>query len=82
MAEQTEEQSFDIVIVGSGGGGLTAALAAHAAGVKRGARGKAARRRRLHRHVGRHALDIRDNPLMPADGIKDSTRTRSTTCKP
>jgi 3-oxosteroid 1-dehydrogenase len=71
MAEQTEEQSFDIVIVGSGGGGLAAALAAHVAGLKPvivekqnvvgGSTG-----------MSGGMLWIPDNPMMKADGIKDS----------
>jgi 3-oxosteroid 1-dehydrogenase len=65
------EESFDVVIVGSGGGGLAAALAAHAAGLKPVILEK-------QRFVGGSTgmsggmLWIPDNPLMKADGIKDS----------
>src|SRR5580693_1410199 len=65
------EESFDIVIVGSGGGGLTAALAAHAAGLKpvilekQGVVGGST-------GMSGGMLWIPDNPLMKADGIKDS----------
>src|ERR1700722_18827506 len=66
-----QEESFDIVIVGSGGGGLTAALAAHAAGLKpvivekQGVVGGST-------GMSGGMLWIPDNPLMRADGIKDS----------
>ena len=65
------EESFDVVIVGSGGGGLAAALAAHAAGLKPVILEK-------QRFVGGSTgmsggmLWIPDNPLMKADGSKDS----------
>ena len=65
------EETFDVVIVGSGGGGLVAALAAHAAGLKPVILEK-------QRFVGGSTgmsggmLWIPDNPLMKADGIKDS----------
>jgi 3-oxosteroid 1-dehydrogenase len=65
------EESFDIVIVGSGGGGLTAALAAHAAGLrpvvveKQGVVGGST-------GMSGGMLWIPDNPLMRADGIEDS----------
>ena len=59
------------MIVGSGGGGLTAALAAHAAGLKpvivekQGVVGGST-------GMSGGMLWIPDNPLMQADGIKDS----------
>jgi 3-oxosteroid 1-dehydrogenase len=65
------EETFDVAIVGSGGGGLAAALAAHAAGLKPVILEK-------QRFVGGSTgmsggmLWIPDNPLMKADGIKDS----------
>jgi 3-oxosteroid 1-dehydrogenase len=65
------EETFDVVIVGSGGGGLAAALAAHAAGLKPVILEKQG-------FVGGSTgmlggmLWIPDNPLMKADGIKDS----------
>ena len=74
MAEQTESsgaESFDIVIVGSGGGGLAAALAAHAAGLKPVIVEK---QKVVGGSTGMSGgmLWIPDNPLMKADGIKDS----------
>ena len=69
MADQ--EETFDVVIVGSGGGGLAAALAACAAGLKPVIVEK-------QRFVGGSTgmsggmLWIPDNPLMRADGIEDS----------
>jgi 3-oxosteroid 1-dehydrogenase len=67
----TLDESFDLVIVGSGGGGLVAALAAHEAGLKPVIIEK-------QPHVGGSTgmsggvVWMPDNPLMRAEGVADS----------
>lgn len=67
----TRDESFDFVIVGSGGGGLLAALAAHEAGLKPVVLEKQG-------HLGGSTgmsggvIWMPDNPLMRAEGVPDS----------
>ena len=66
-----QDESFDIVIVGSGGGGLVAALAAHEAGLRPVILEK-------QRYVGGSTgmsggiIWMPNNPLMQAEGVPDS----------
>jgi len=67
----TRDESFDFVIVGSGGGGLVAALAAHEAGLKPVVIEKQS-------HLGGSTgmsggiVWMPNNPLMRAEGVPDS----------
>jgi len=72
MPESTpEEQSFDLVIVGSGGGGMVAAIAAADAGLKPVLIEKQATLGGSTAMSG-GGIWIPNNPLMQADGVADS----------
>ena len=65
------DQTFDVVIVGSGAAGLSTALGAARRGGSRCSSGGHGQVGRQHGHVGRRHVAA-SNPLMRADGVGDS----------